>query len=75
MEFERVKLPTVREKSKENSIMFKGVRLGQTKERPEEFETYQKTVRIYRTAEGPFLVYVTFNSMNGELYLSDYVKT
>ena len=52
MEFERVKLATVREKNEEDSIMFKGIRLCQTRERPEEFETYQKTVRIYRTAGG-----------------------
>ena len=75
MQFKRVKLPMVHENNGEDSILFRGIRLGQTVEKPEDSETCQKTVRIYRTAKGPFLVYVTFNSISGDLYFSDYVKT
>ena len=34
---------------------------GQSVEKPEDSETYQKAVSIYRTADSHFLAYVTFN--------------
>lgn len=75
MQFQPITLARVTAKGKTGVVKFKGRPLGRSLDKPTNSVRYQKSVEIYLTEEGSFIIYVTYQDKDGDFALADFAET